>query len=248
MECFGARLLRRLAQQAMPRANQHSREQHMVKVFKVLKALKALISGIAATTMALFFQPAQAAVVLPPPVFSTFNFSGNCEDCAIAAELPTYAVTGTLVMQNYAPGNAFNNQTNNFVSFTYSGSNLYPAYTIYPLPPNYFSLNNYAFGVIAASGLGASDFHVADSNSFFNLSSEPQTSGRWDTGRPTLAICACFFRVVLPPVYVFELTHADMGGSGSFSPSALNSVPEPATLLLMGAALAAAGVARRRRH
>jgi PEP-CTERM motif len=212
------------------------------------KIFKHVASGLLAYAVGLFSLHAQAAVVLPPPVFSTFSFSGNCEDCALAAELPTYAVTGTLVMQNYTPGTVFNAQTNNFVSFTYSGSNLYPAYTIYPLPLPYYSLNHYAFGSIAASGSSASEFHVADGNNFFSLFSEPQTSGRWNTGRPTLVICACVTLVVLPPVYAFEFTHADMGGSGTFSPSAPNGVPEPATLVLMAAALAAAGVARRRRQ
>ena len=212
------------------------------------KFLQSLASGLVASALGLFGLQAQAAVVLPPPVFSTFNFSGNCEDCAIAAELPAYAVTGTLVMQNYTPGNVFNSQTNNFVSFSYSGSNLYPSYTIYPIPPTYFSLNHYAFGSIAASGLGASDFHVADGINFFNLFSEPQTSGRWDTGRPTLSICACVFQVNFRPVYTYEYTHADMGGSGTFSPSASNGVPEPSTWLLLAAALGAAGMARRRQQ
>ena len=155
------------------------------------KILTSLASGLVACAVGLFSPQAQAAVVLPPPVFSTFDFSGNCEDCAIAAQLPTYAVTGTLVMQNYTPGNVFNDQSNNFVSFTYSGSNLYPAYTIFPTPLTFNPRFDYAFGVIAASGLGASDFHVAGGTSFFNLSSDPLTSGRWNTGQWNPPICAC---------------------------------------------------------
>ena len=69
---------------------------------------------------------------------------------------------------------------------------------------------------------GAADFHVSTSRHFFDLS----TSGIWNTGSPS---------------------PGDNGNLGSFSPNAPSSVPEPATMLLMGAALAAAGVARRLR-
>ena len=68
----------------------------------------------------------------------------------------------------------------------------------------------------------AVDFHVTGVNNYFDLS----VLGRWDTGGP-------------------RPRGADTGGSGTLSP---NAVPEPATMLLMGAALAAAGLARRRRQ
>lgn len=68
----------------------------------------------------------------------------------------------------------------------------------------------------------AFDFHVTSADHYFDL----LIGGRWDTG--------------VPP-----RTSADTGGSGSLGPTA---VPEPATMLLMGAALAAAGLARRRRQ
>ena len=69
---------------------------------------------------------------------------------------------------------------------------------------------------------GPLEFHVTGANNYFDLS----VLGRWDTG-------------------VARPTSADTGGSGTLSP---NAVPEPATMLLMGAALAAAGLARRRRQ
>ena len=68
----------------------------------------------------------------------------------------------------------------------------------------------------------AVDFHVTSADHYFDL----LIGGRWDTG--------------VPP-----RTSADTGGAGTFGPTA---VPEPATMLLMGAALAATGLARRRRQ
>lgn len=77
-------------------------------------------------------------------------------------------------------------------------------------------------GHISFASPSTNVFHVTGVNRYFDLFS----LGRWDTG--------------VPP-----RTSADNGGSGTFGP---NAVPEPATVLLMGAALAAAGLARRRRQ
>ena len=75
-------------------------------------------------------------------------------------------------------------------------------------------------GQISFALPSANEFHVTGANNYFDLFN----TGRWDTG---------------------VTRSADTGGSGTFGP---NAVPEPATMLLMGAALAAAGLARRRRQ
>ena len=87
------------------------------------------------------------------------------------------------------------------------------------LPPSLLFVN----GSIPFALPGAVDFHVIGANNYFDLS----ILGRWDTG---------------------VLGSADMGGAGTFGTNAPSAVPEPATMLLMGAALAAAGLARRRRQ
>ena len=75
-------------------------------------------------------------------------------------------------------------------------------------------------GHISFASPSTNVFHVTGVNHYFDLSS----TGSWNTGRHI---------------------NQDMGNSGAFGP---NAVPEPATMLLMGAALAAAGLARRRRQ
>ena len=75
-------------------------------------------------------------------------------------------------------------------------------------------------GHISFASPSTNVFHVTGANRYFDL----LIGGRWDTG---------------------VISSADNGGSGTFGP---NAVPEPATMLLMGAALAAAGLARRRRQ
>ena len=187
----------------------------------MIKFFKFLVPGLAASLIGLLNLPAQAsAVAPPPPLFSTLFFIGNCEDCAAALHRPDYAVTARLVLQNYFQGSLIS--PTNFVSFSYNGSNLLDPYSILSSSSPLTVSGNISFAMPGANEFHVTGVNLTGVNRYFDLF----IGGRWDTG--------------VPPRRT-----ADNGGSGTFGP---NAVPEPATMLLMGAALAAAGLARRRRQ
>lgn len=53
---------------------------------------------------------------------TTFYWSANCQDCASTASVPSFGVTGTLTLLDYELGQEIG--SDNFLSFSYSGSNL----------------------------------------------------------------------------------------------------------------------------
>lgn len=175
---------------------------------------------------------------------TTIAFSGNCVDCAAAANQASYPVTGTLVLDNYTLGTAID--AGNFVSFTYNGSNL--------VQPYYVAGQNAATddGVAATfdyqllalnppsgsvGGPGGNQLHLMFWDGFnFNAGS----SGDWDTCGPDAtgqASASCSFLQ----------NNADFGNGATFTASDAPPdvpVPVPATAWLVGLGLLA--VTRRR--
>ena len=86
--------------------------------------MKALLAAIGAATALTCSSTAIASVPVALAGSYTFEFSGDCEDCAEEANQVTYPVSATLMVQNYVLGLQFNN--GNFVQFVYGGSNLIP--------------------------------------------------------------------------------------------------------------------------
>lgn len=197
----------------------------MIATFKYLPAVLALC------LMALAGRQAQAGFVVND---QTYLFSGNCEDCALAANTPTYAVTGSLVFQNYSFGSAFD--LSNIVSFTYDGSNLQNALT-------------WTAADLSPAPLGVYGFF--SSNRINGLISRVTQTKLPDA--ITGIILA--FEVAGNQFYIGEVGGPDgppflkddgtVNSFGTFLTTDPNNVPEPHSLPLVLAALVALGVNRK---
>jgi MYXO-CTERM domain-containing protein len=203
-------------------------------------ALRSLV--IAAGLAAAAAGSAQATAVME----STYYFNANCADCAVAANSATFGVLGTLVLQGYTAGDAISES--NFVSFTYSGSNLIPGFTVNlteytvvgspdPVPTTVYALS----GAIPETLPSTVEFDIEFGD---GLGFKSHADGSFYVCGPGLTDyyandCTAFFN--------------NDQGTGSFStvnstrlgPDGQGTVPEPDTALL--AALGLLAAARRRR-
>lgn len=190
---------------------------------------KAIAAVAVAALMGLASFSARATIV---DYTTTLFFSGNCIDCALAAGTDNYAVTGKLVLQGE---NFFQNEKLNeshFVSFSYSGSNLFDAYEITKADMPFFSAQFNSFISIEKDVGDGTFIYFAyapaawgwDPGFVLGLSGD---NGPWSTG-----------------IGSYE---ADYGDGGAWQVvDADNNVPEPATSMLLGAALVGLWVNRRR--
>ena len=209
-------------------------------------SFKFLLPVLTFGLMVLASGHAQAIAVVPTT--QTFNFSGNCLDCAQAAHADNseasstnYAVSATLVLQDYAVGiSTFD--LGNFVSFTYSGSNK--------------AGSSFTW---LASALEMDDVHGFFSGSFdhltflVNLVHKPDSFGnsQFFVGPTTVDDTGIVYDFNFG-VLVGSVGGTKDFGTGTWSTAAPlltdpNQIPEPGSLLLVGGALAALGLARRRK-
>jgi len=193
--------------------------------------------GLSATT---------AAQAVTASVETIWNFTGNCEDCAIAANTATFEVTATLKTSGYVEGSSLD--PNNIVYFRYEGSNLLDSYGVegygYPFIVGVDPLAGvdhvhgglyWASGNLTSNGTQTLSLEFGDGLEF-----TMSTTGHWFTcgnkGAEYYAVPCSWMQ------------NADNGGNGHFTVATANVVPEPGIAVLITASLVGLALATRRRR
>jgi len=157
--------------------------------------------------MLAFASPAHAIVATTD---TTFQFVGDCNDCAGQGK-------AQLTLSNYTLGTDIT--TDNFVSFTYDGTNLLPSFTETDAD---VIANGYISGAIDGPLPATEEFYVSGTNGLFSS----YFDGYWCVGSG-----GCV---------------ADNGVNGIYSVASA-SIPEPASLGLLTIGAVGLGTIRRRR-
>ena len=191
--------------------------------------------GFLGVVLAAFISlPAQAVPLTPTPPYSVFTFAGNCTDCAAQADEQSHPVNATLTLQNYVTGSG-NSPVSSFFSLAYGGSNLIDAFTLHANEQLNVNSDPFGFGTAAVffyvTGYASQTTTKLDGQQMYFRSF---ADGNWDLG--------------LGNGFSGD---EDFGTNGqwTFSRTVLpqtNDAPEPGSLLLMGGALVALALVRRR--
>ncbi len=202
--------------------------------------MQSLLSRVRTLPMLLGFVALSALAPIQAATISTFTFTGTCTDCSGQGK-------ATLVLQDYTQGNAIT--LLNLVSFTYLGTNLLEGFTILQ------GDNPIIDGIIPAGLPGPADFSI-----FSTLGLSLVGGGSGPTGEDVPG-----FDLVISPFFNTSIDNrdndglpfnweagdnglqADFGTSGTWNAQLDSGVPEPSSVILIGAGLLAIGFRRFKR-
>ena len=180
------------------------------------------------------------SVAVPADASVVWSFTGNCEDCAAAAGTQMYEVTAELELTDYVEGTALSDE--NFVSFSYSGSNLMLPYTVVP---ELFPVR------LSSPTIGVAHQFYSMSGNISNGGSQSLELMFGDGLEFTLGTEGNWFTCGTNGNGYYEvpcswMNNNDYGGQGQLS-RVVDPVPAPAAVALLGIGLGGFGFARRRR-
>ena len=174
-------------------------------------------------------------------LLTTFDFVGNCIDCAEEAGQESFEISASITLQDYVSGTQL--ASDDFYSFTYSGSNLVTAFTITEQLWN-SGKNQVLNGSLPFSIGGALDFQMRLIHTDTDLWACTELGLSAPNSGPACSHTRqAFFSISENGDWSFGAPPKDMGNNAVLNGP---SVPEPATFSLLILALAGLGFQRRK--
>ena len=194
---------------------------------KMLKKVLGLAAGLVLAFSAA--TSAQAAI----SINTNFYFDGACADCTAPGGGST-TVTGTLTLSNYTASDAITSF--NFVSFTYNGSNIVDPFTAEAVGSGGLNAAYFVSGSMN-SVPGFNDFLVVFADGYYFQTNSGGGFNLCASGPSGPYANEC---------QAFQL-ETDNGRPANWNDQPRQDLPEPGSLALVGLAITALAIARRRR-
>ena len=180
--------------------------------------------------------------------YSNFTFTGNCEDCAEKAQSDSFEVKGFLTLTNYKFGSNIDGST--LFTFKYGGSNLINGFTLSSDTMKAFASDqfesgnqfmlNFAAAATVQTEVGTLK-PLIDSDLYFRTTED----GLFEIGTGSNVSCTSV-GTDSPCETIRDFGTGSWAFTGTVTDPA-TEIPEPDSLLLLGAALVGLAATRRRK-